>query len=1227
MRIFLCLIVAFGFFPWDTHAQKAPDFWQRISNNDITIPDGAYQAQEPLKFNAFSLDYDAMVAFLTNAPREFTAEGRKNKFTVQIPTAGGRKETFAIVKTRVMAAELEAQHPEIGTYSGVSLETPGKLLRITTTPGWGFRGVIYLPDHGIEYVEPFAEKQNKFYMAYDRLDLPPVVHPGPAPTCSNPVHSTAAPEINPTPRYSPGAPDPGAKLLGDPINLKVYRFACATTGEFSQDVGGTKPLVFQKVTAVVNQLNGIYERDIHTRLELIAQELDILFLDPNTDPYSGSLLNNWMDQNPDAIASAGITLDQYDIGHVFGKYVAGGAIGIANLGSCCSDNKARGASADQGPVYGDYFIGVVSHEMGHQWSANHTFNQCADDSQFHYPTACEPGSGNSIMSYHGACAENNNNTEGSTYLFYHACSLTEILGFIAEEGGSTCGTDLPTSNTTPEVSVPYPSTVYIPISTPFELTGSATDLEDSNLTYTWDQIDLGPTVPLGMPQLTAPIFRFYPPSASPTRTFPRMPLVVTNTYSRSEILPTYARDITFVLTARDNHSGGGGVAWDTVKLKSVASAGPFLLTYPNDQSIVWPTGSFQTVTWNVANTNKAPINAATVNIKLVRVIAQNNTTTEAVLAENVPNNGIYCVKVPDNITGADLRIRIEAATNVFFDLSDANFSIQPASAPSISICTEKLIDLHCQPAAYSASIETSDNGTATDPITLSASGLPNGATATFEPNPVTPGQASLMTISFDAGTAEGNYDIQLQAAAGALSTASTVRINVVDNDFSAFAPVSPANGAIGVNPQPALKWNKVSNGDTYEVQIATNPSFEPAVMVTSKLNIVVDSFQLPLVLQEGGVYYWRVRPYNECGIHDWFETQVFAVAIQSCLNAEANDLPKNISANGTPTVESKITINAGGTVNDVNITKIQGNHQFFKDLEVRLISPTGTDVLLWKDKCAAYNGNFNVGMDDGAPNQLTCPPSNNGTAFKPTGSLATINSQSAAGVWTLRVKDNTISSGGTLLGFAIELCSNVALNPPSLLTNNPLVLPAGNNAAITDQLLKVEDANNGPDQLIYTLMSLPEHGLLLINGGSAVIGAQFTQADINNGGLRYYDYGLNLGSDHFNFAVTDGDGGLISGTFVVQPTVGVKSPEATLGFELAPNPASDLAVLTIAEPLASDAEVTLYDMTGRALRTWQMPAGAYSMRLDLHELPKGVYAVSIENGRLKGVKKLVVTRF
>jgi subtilisin-like proprotein convertase family protein len=1201
-------------------AQKAPNYFRSISPNDVVLAESARREFEPLQYAAFTLNYDALVTHLRNAPKAFSADAQNRVCLVTLPLANGFSEDFAVTKVSPMAAALEALHPEIITLSGIALNKPGMQVRITVSPYWGLRVMIIRADKGVEFVQPVALGQNQYYMAFDPINEPRHPLAGAFQSKTEMSYDVSNLKTEVSSRFSPGAPKPeGGLELEQEVQLKVYKFACACTGEFSQDNGGTKDAVFQKVTEFANMLNAIYERDVNIRLELIPESYDIIFLDPATDPYTGTDVGGWMSQNTTNMYNVLGSTDKYDIGHVFARYLGGPAIGVAG-GLCCTQFKGRGCSAWYGPPYGSEFFAIVGQEIGHMWRSGHTFNQCSVDSQYDIDSACEPGSGSTIMSYNGACGSNNIGG-GGTALYYHACSIAEIRNFVQNQEGATCGTYLASGNSVPIVSTPYPAQLFIPVRTPFELTGSAVDPDgDTNLSYCWDEMDLGPTSALGLPTGNAPAFRWYPPSTNPTRTFPRIQNVVGNTNSNTEVLPTYNRDLNFVLVVRDNKTNGGGVGMDTVSLQATTSAGPFLVTYPVLASVIWNVGEYQTVTWDVANTNNTLVNCQKVNIRLS---TDGGLTYPVSLAAGVPNIGKACIVVPNNVS-TTARIRVEAADNVFFDISNANFKIQQATTERFSLCSEKLIDAVCLPFGFSANISSSALAGFSSPITLSATGLPNGATADFSPNPVPAGGTSTLLVSFPANTPETTFDLTVQGTAGAGSSSSVITLTTVSNNFASFAPTSPANGASGVNTQPLLKWSTAIDADAYEVEVATSPTFAPNTIVVANSNVTLGSYQVSTGLIEGGVYYWRVRPINACGAANWSEIQVFVVNVLNCAQFSANDLPKNISSNGTPTVESKITVLAGGQVSDVNVKKVQGFHEYFKDLEVRLISPTGTDLLLWKDRCGSYNGNFNISFDDGAASAFACPPPTNNAASKANGSLAVFNGQDAAGVWTLRVKDNSTSSGGSISVFEIQICSNEATNPPLITVNNVLQIATGTNAVIDANFLKAEDSNNTASQLVFTLVGLPQNGLLQVNGSDLIVGSQFTQADIDNGALRYFDFGLNAGTDSFRFVVSDGEGGMATGIFEISPLVGTKEILSALNFELSPNPADAVLRLSLNEALASDALISMYNTAGQRVHSWTLAAGNTFLALQIADLPDGVYAVSIENENVKGVKKVVV---
>jgi uncharacterized membrane protein len=180
--------------------------------------------------------------------------------------------------------------------------------------------------------------------------------------------------------------------------------------------------------------------------------------------------------------------------------------------------------------------------------------------------------------------------------------------------------------------------------------------------------------------------------------------LLNNTTVIGEILPTYTRVLTFRLVVRDNKLGGGGVDFAQVQFNVDGNSGPFLVTSPNT-NVTWAGTTNQTVTWNVTNTNVAPVNCANVSILLS---TDGGQTFLTVLLASTPNDGSESVTIP-NTPSTTARIKVQAVGNIFFDLSNVNFVIEETIPVELISFTAQRIDAGVE-LIWKTATETNNSG-------------------------------------------------------------------------------------------------------------------------------------------------------------------------------------------------------------------------------------------------------------------------------------------------------------------------------------------------------------------------------------------------------------------------------------------------------------------------------------------------------------------------------------
>ncbi len=1201
--------------------QNAPNFWNPVTYGEIFLPETAETVAMPSEYLTLSLDFSAVRNHLRNAPAEGSAEAKAGAVQIQLPMPDGSMETFRVWESAVMHPELAAKFPMIKTFGGRGITDPTHTVRLGYGPD-GFHAVV-VGKNGGSIVMPYASNQTQYYLCFQKsnfiwegLDIPPVrvkTEPMEGVSMDNtPVQDN---EVN-----LRGGGE------GELAELRIYMFALACTGEYAMGHGGTMDLVMSSLVLATNTLNSVLERDMDMRLMLIPNNELIVFLNPNSDPFNNANVGGALLAQNENVLNQVIGLSNFDVGHLFTGPCTD--VGGVVSGSVCSQGKARGVTCHFSSNVVATTLSIAAHEMGHQFTGGHTFNNCpGQEGQFHSGSAYEPGSGSTILSYQGSCGQNN--ISGPANIHYHGGTIEEFWTYTHNGGGNVCPTVIETSNHTPYVELPYQNGFYIPISTPFELRAIASDADGDPLTYCWEQINLGPNSTLGTPFGTAPTFRSFDPKTSPVRTFPRMQTILSNGSENTEVLPTYSRNLEFRCTVRDNNvdEGAGGVTWQDVSFEATNTAGPFLVNYPNAGDVVWKAGQEVEVTWDVANTDNNLVNCKTINIRLS---VDGGQTFPYTLISATPNDGAEKVFIPEVTTSA-ARIRVEAADNIFFDISNQNFQIEAAAAPGYTLALSPQMQQTCVPENAVIELTTGSVLDFNMPVEFEIlGGLPAGVGVNFSSNPVTPGQSSTLTLDMNQVTADGFFEVELRAVAGADTVYRTLFFNVVYSDFSALKLETPSDGQSSLGLLPQFTWTDLPQADAYDFELAKSPTFADSTIISKAFNLTAATYTPTVALVESKIYYWRVRPSNECGKASFTTAKAFQTRTVSCETFKSNDVPKQISGVGLPVIDSKLPILQSGIISDLNVSKLKGNHDALADIKATLISPQGTEVVLFNQICGNVS-QFDLALNDESPFDVQCPPIN-GISYKPAEPLAAFIGESTLGEWTMRIAVvDPIGAGGAFQEWSLQFCASTTPKGPVMVKNDTLYVKPLESRIIRNFQLAAEDEDNTGSEIKFRIVDVTDAGFISKNGVQLGVNDQFTMTDIHQEKITYTNTNENAVYDFFTFVVEDGTGGW-TGTprfnIVIDENAitSTDEPEFANGILLFPNPASNLLNVTFHQPLNSESLVAVSDLQGRLVSQQRIAASQQQIQVDLDRITNGIYFLTVRSADGVFTKKFVVQK-
>lgn len=680
----------------------------------------------------------------TQLIQKLSSINKISRSEIDLPIANEEFETFQLKQIKTsLHPDLQKRYPHIKSYYGKSADENQKA--VITTNGKRIFGNIIKGNKIIRFQNGSNELNNKYqFENYSTENIEK--------QCNHPSHDipfNKGKKVKPN-HYKSGASGSHADTLNSFVIAVTFSGAQAELSGISNDDAAALAIIENNISSA----NLCFRNELQIEFTIHPNTDELFYYDPNTDPYGYGNTNQFLGLHNDTVAAI-LGESTYDLALLLHP---GTGLGWAG-GRLCANTKGKVATTNN--------VGLHRHEIGHMLSGPHTYDWDKSD-EIAILGGSMIGVGNTKYTHP-----------------YNWDKLRELIETNVATYG--CGTATATGNTAPVVDISGIDGVTIPANTPYVLTGTATDPDiDADLTYSWYHMKTGDA------DTNKLLFAHENPTdTGHTRYIPYLSAQQQNMNDPYSILSDVERDIIVRMVARDNQLPVGGYSYEEATIGVDPSAGPFLVTYPNNTELFSGNQDI-TVTWDVANTDNANVNALNVEISLSTDGGENFTT----LLASTPNDGSQVITLP-NTPSDSCRIKVQPVGNIFFDISDVDFEIVDAAVSDFKMIVQDTSISVYQKDVAKYAIGTYFLGSFTGPLDVDVSGLPAGASHNL-PAQFSSNNTDTLRISNLNAVAVGFYPFTITLTENGTSNSKTYNFllmnqEVGDNDLGGVLTLDADN--------------------------------------------------------------------------------------------------------------------------------------------------------------------------------------------------------------------------------------------------------------------------------------------------------------------------------------------------------------------------------------------------------------------------------------------------